>query len=46
MSAAHLVASVKAVMQALLAALEAVGEGGFFRRVRDGIRLFFKGLFG
>ena len=36
----------KAVMQAPLVALEAVEEGGFFRRVWDSIRLFFKGLFG
>jgi D-alanyl-D-alanine carboxypeptidase (penicillin-binding protein 5/6) len=36
----------KIVMQAPLVALEAVGEGGFFRRVWDGIRLFFRGLFG
>ncbi|MCK7496285.1 MAG: hypothetical protein MZW92_39200 [Comamonadaceae bacterium] len=36
----------KVVMQAPLVALEAVEEGGFFRRVWDGIRLFFRGLFG
>jgi serine-type D-Ala-D-Ala carboxypeptidase (penicillin-binding protein 5/6) len=36
----------KVVMQAPLAALETVEEGGFFRRVWDSIRLFFKGLFG
>ncbi|MDP2110826.1 MAG: D-alanyl-D-alanine carboxypeptidase family protein [Thiobacillus sp.] len=36
----------KVVMQAPLVALEAVEEGGFFRRMWDGIRLFFKGLFG
>ncbi|MDZ7595372.1 MAG: D-alanyl-D-alanine carboxypeptidase family protein [Thiobacillus sp.] len=36
----------KVVMQAPLVALEAVEEGGFFRRVWDSIRLFFKGLFG
>lgn len=36
----------KVVMQAPLVALEAVGEGGFFRRMWDGIRLFFRGLFG
>jgi D-alanyl-D-alanine carboxypeptidase (penicillin-binding protein 5/6) len=36
----------KVVMQAPLVALETVEEGGFFRRVWDGIRLFFKGLFG
>ena len=34
------------VMQAPLVALEAVDEGGFFRRVWDSIRLFFKGIFG
>jgi D-alanyl-D-alanine carboxypeptidase (penicillin-binding protein 5/6) len=33
-------------MQAPLVALETVEEGGFFRRVWDSIRLFFKGLFG
>ncbi len=36
----------KVVMQAPLVALDAVEEGGFFRRVWDSIRLFFKGLFG
>jgi serine-type D-Ala-D-Ala carboxypeptidase (penicillin-binding protein 5/6) len=36
----------KVVMQAPLVALEAVEQGGFFRRVWDSIRLFFKGLFG
>ena len=36
----------KVVMQAPLVALEAVEEGGFFRRVWDSIRLFFKGLLG
>ena len=36
----------KVVMQAPMVALEAVEEGGFFRRVWDSIRLFFKGLFG
>ena len=36
----------KIVMQAPLVALEAVEEGGFFRRMWDGIRLFFRGLFG
>ena len=36
----------KVVMQKRLVALEAVEEGGFFRRVWDSIRLFFKGLFG
>jgi D-alanyl-D-alanine carboxypeptidase (penicillin-binding protein 5/6) len=36
----------KVVMQAPLVALEAVEEGGFFRRIWDGIRLFFRGLFG
>lgn len=34
------------VAQAPLVALEAVGEGGFFRRVWDSIRLFFRGWFG
>ena len=36
----------KVVTQAPLVALEAVEEGGFFRRIWDGIRLFFRGLFG
>ena len=36
----------KVVAQAPLVALEAVEEGGFFRRMWDGMRLFFKGLFG
>jgi len=27
-------------------ALEAVEEGGFFRRIWDSVRLFFRGLFG
>ena len=36
----------KVVMQAPLVALETVEEGGFFRRVWDSIRLFFRGLFG
>lgn len=36
----------KVVMQAPLVALEAVEQGGFFRRMWDGIRLFFRGLFG
>jgi D-alanyl-D-alanine carboxypeptidase (penicillin-binding protein 5/6) len=36
----------KVVMQAPLVALEAVEEGGFFRRIWDSIRLFFRGLFG
>jgi len=36
----------KVVMQAPLVALEAVEEGGFFRRMWDGIRLFFRGLLG
>lgn len=36
----------KVVVQAPLVALEAVEQGGFFRRVWDGIRLFFRGLFG
>ena len=35
----------KVVMQTPLVALEAVEEGGFFRRMWDGIRLFFRGLF-
>jgi len=35
----------KVVMQQPLVALEAVEQGGFFRRVWDGIRLFFRGLF-
>ncbi|KVW97860.1 D-alanyl-D-alanine carboxypeptidase family protein [Thiobacillus denitrificans] len=36
----------KVVMQAPLVALEAVEEGGFFRRIWDSIRLFFRGLLG
>ena len=36
----------KVAMQAPLIALETVEQGGFFRRVWEGIRLFFKGLFG
>ena len=36
----------KVVMQAPLVALEAVEEGGFFRRMWDSIRLLFRGLFG
>ncbi len=36
----------KLVMQAPLVALEAVEAGGFFRRMWDGIRLFFRGIFG
>ena len=36
----------KVMSQVPLVALEAVEEGGFFRRVWDSIRLFFKGLFG
>ncbi|MFO7543706.1 MAG: D-alanyl-D-alanine carboxypeptidase family protein [Thiobacillus sp.] len=36
----------KVVTQAPLVALEAVEEGGFFRRVWDSIRLFFRGLLG
>ncbi len=36
----------KVVMQAPLVALEAVEAGGFFRRVWDSVRLFFRGLFG
>ena len=35
----------KVVQSADLVALEAVEEGGFFRRLWDGIRLFFFGLF-
>jgi D-alanyl-D-alanine carboxypeptidase (penicillin-binding protein 5/6) len=36
----------KVVMQAPLVALEAVEQGGFFRRIWDSIRLFFRGLLG
>jgi D-alanyl-D-alanine carboxypeptidase (penicillin-binding protein 5/6) len=36
----------KVVRQAPLVALESVEEGGFFRRMWDSLRLFFKGLFG
>lgn len=36
----------KIVAQTPLVALETVEEGGFFRRIWDGIRLFFRGLFG
>jgi D-alanyl-D-alanine carboxypeptidase (penicillin-binding protein 5/6) len=36
----------KVVMQTPLVALEAVEEGSFFRRIWDGIRLFFRGMFG
>ncbi len=36
----------KVVVKAPLVALEAVEEGGFFRRIWDSIRLFFKGMFG
>ena len=36
----------KVVAQQPLVALEAVEQGGFFRRMWDGIRLFFRGLFG
>ena len=36
----------KVVAQQPLVALEAVEEGGFFRRVWDSVRLFFRGLFG
>ena len=36
----------KVLKQADVVALESVEEGGFFRRVWDSIRLFFKGLFG
>jgi serine-type D-Ala-D-Ala carboxypeptidase (penicillin-binding protein 5/6) len=32
--------------QADIVAMETVEEGGFFRRVWDSIRLFFKGIFG
>ena len=39
-------AAGKVVSQAPLVALEAVEEGGFFRRMWDGLRLFFRGLFG
>ncbi|MFN3749740.1 MAG: D-alanyl-D-alanine carboxypeptidase family protein [Thiobacillus sp.] len=39
-------AAGQVVLQAPLVALEAVEEGGFFRRVWDSIRLFFRGLFG
>ena len=35
----------KVVHSADLVALEAVEEGGFFRRLWDSIRLFFYGLF-
>lgn len=36
----------KVLQRADVVALERVEEGGFFRRMWDGIRLFFKGLFG
>lgn len=36
----------KVIKQADLVAQESVEQGGFFRRVWDSIRLFFKGLFG
>jgi D-alanyl-D-alanine carboxypeptidase (penicillin-binding protein 5/6) len=36
----------KIVMQASRVALEAVEQGGFFRRAWDSICLFFKNLFG
>jgi D-alanyl-D-alanine carboxypeptidase (penicillin-binding protein 5/6) len=36
----------KVVSQAPLVALESVEQGGFFRRLWDGLRLFFRGLFG
>src|SRR5512143_1048943 len=36
----------KVIKQVDLVALETVEQGGFFRRMWDGIRLFFKGLFG
>ena len=39
-------AAGKVVSQAPLVALETVEEGGFFRRMWDGLRLFFRGLFG
>ncbi|MBU1222674.1 MAG: D-alanyl-D-alanine carboxypeptidase [Gammaproteobacteria bacterium] len=36
----------KVLNRADLVAMETVEEGGFFRRIWDGIRLFFRGLFG
>jgi D-alanyl-D-alanine carboxypeptidase (penicillin-binding protein 5/6) len=36
----------KVVSQAPLVALEQVEQGGLFRRLWDGLRLFFKGIFG
>jgi D-alanyl-D-alanine carboxypeptidase (penicillin-binding protein 5/6) len=36
----------KVLKQVDVVALETVKQGGFFRRMWDGIRLFFKGLFG
>jgi serine-type D-Ala-D-Ala carboxypeptidase (penicillin-binding protein 5/6) len=36
----------KVVTRAPLVALETVEEGGFFRRIWDSVRLFFRGLFG
>jgi len=36
----------KVVMLSPLVSLERIEQGGFFRRVWDSIRLFFKGLFG
>jgi serine-type D-Ala-D-Ala carboxypeptidase (penicillin-binding protein 5/6) len=36
----------KVIKQADVVALENVDEGGFFRRMWDSVRLFFKGLFG
>ncbi|MGK2950853.1 MAG: serine-type D-Ala-D-Ala carboxypeptidase, partial [Thiobacillus sp.] len=36
----------KVLNQADVVALETIEEGGFFRRVWDSIRLFFKGIFG
>ena len=36
----------KVLKQVDVVALERVDEGGFFRRMWDGIRLFFRGLFG
>jgi len=38
--------SDKVINQADLIAMENVEQGGFFRRIWDSIRLFFKGLFG
>jgi D-alanyl-D-alanine carboxypeptidase (penicillin-binding protein 5/6) len=36
----------KLIKQVDLVALESVEQGGFFRRMWDGIRLFFRNLFG